>query len=289
LSGTLGGRTRVASRAVPHFVPRTPVAAAVGTCVTETFDTADSATLGPDQTWLTSAFTAMRCVPEIKSNTLAMNGSEVTSVTSARTFYTRAQTDAGFDDMAVSVEWSAVGTLGTGAGQFTQQEVGVLARVENITSRGAYSDDPASWQNASSIIYCGYNLIWGDSSSADPFVQLDVGWFNTADSTIYTVTALLDDTGIPTASAGDVLSLTVTGTGAATAVTGEINGVTYCSMTGTSIAAAVVGTVPTVDPDDFSTGQRGGIYSRQRQSSGGGWTTANDYVNRFDNFEVCPA
>lgn len=60
IPGTLGGRSKLARPAPPVYIPRpTPFAlgpAPVG-CIEESFDKADSSTLGPDMAWNTFAFT----------------------------------------------------------------------------------------------------------------------------------------------------------------------------------------------------------------------------------------
>jgi hypothetical protein len=272
----------------PRAVPARPGNAQIGApYLTESFDTSDGTTIGPDLSWLRMQVETTRVTPEIYSNTLALNGSESVSTNLRRLVHLRAEEDAAGTDVRASVTWSNVGVIGDSAGMFSHQEIGLHARTVNTPGVGSYDPDPVLWESG---IFLGYWLLWGESHTADPFLELDFSWFSVADDNIYTLAAAFDETGIPAPNSGDELSLTLTGTGSATTAVVAINGTDWMTVTATELDAAAALASATLDYDDLPLGLRGGIYMLNRKNTAGGnWTTANDYVNRIDSFSICPA
>jgi hypothetical protein len=268
---SLNSRGHVARRTPGRALPsRKPAAQIAAPCITEGFGGTASG-FGPDQPW--STYLSGGAAPHRTSEELLLAASTGGAFIFA---IGRADTDAAGIGMTVSDTVTAVGTTGTGAGEFDSYSYNLLARMEPEYAPG----------DMAAGIYTGwqfYYMNYDDSGVRKGYAE--IGVFYDPSSPIERDSIVLADNITPLI-AGDELSLTVTGTGTATVVTGKLNGATVVELSGTDLTDFL--TAHTIDPDDLPAGLRGGG-GFVGQTTSHAWDSGNDDQVAIASFSVCPA
>lgn len=276
IPGTGRGDWKEAQPVTPPAIPA-PVSAwvpPIPACVTESFDTADSDTLGPDQTWTKDT----EAIDTLGSGTFNPTGlivvrshrcSLVAPTAGAQPWrrlesWCLAEADVQAD-LLVGVTVAGIGTPGTSAGQFDRQGWRVLARAGEHTGSDWSSGLLDGWE----FLYTVFN----DSTRALTLTLWQAG----ASTQI-----LNQDIGDPsTLAVNDTLSIGVTGSGSGIAITCKQNATTLLTATNADlVSAGVSGALPV--------GVRGamGMFGRSPSS---GWVGGNDDQVALDDFSACPA
>lgn len=289
---SLNNRGSVARRTPPIAAPRLPTAAEVltPTCIVETFDGADSGTIGPDLSWDQDGYSAggvggvtpVAGGAHVKDNQCSLyapaSSPGVGKQWISSTFVART-VDAFGDDMAVSADvlpaqGQPVGT----PGNLINADCTVLARMETETLDIA---------NSSYVGFFASAVLQGISSPTY-FWRIKLGW-ETASYSASATNYVYSVTGAPPSSIG----LTVTGEDATLALTAYADGSPVISWNYADIIADGFTDILD-DPSYLPRGQRSGFYlfANVDFASGGGITTGSfhdhDDEVGIDNFEVCP-
>ncbi len=251
IPGSLGGRSKAAQAHIPPYVPRGFVPAAgfaAPVCLSESFDTADSPTIGPDLAWDKASFyTTADGV--VHSNTFSVWDSSGANLGAARCDIVE-QTALGYDDMAVEAPITAAAAVGTGANQDPYHWFRMYARSGGVS--GNYAE--------------GWFVNVVGATVGNGGNRLDIGYQSGSGANVRASTS------ISAPAPGDVVRMEVTGSGATLEIVAKINGSTVLTADITDLVS------------DDAAGQRAGLGIETGVKSSG----HTNYLNKWGDFEVCP-
>lgn len=279
---SIGGRWK-ASRAHPVAIPRrTPAASKPVPCITETFDGADSDTIGPDQPWVFFPYASnVAKKPRVQDHKLTLRRS-TSGLNSG--FDARADADGSSVDHRTRVEYATASTLGGGGSQLSQYDIGAFARMVPVPG------DPGDFESGA---YIGWHFYAGSSYGSDglggfttfPYADLELYYFDSGG--LFYGYAFYDGvTSTPDPTVGDEVAITVTGTGTGTRVLCTYNGTSVFDVSGSDLTTWL--SANSITASDLPEGVRGGL-SIFAIAGDASWSSANDDLVALDNFSVCPA